>query len=314
MKAIQIILATTATAGTIAIGGAAFAMAGGSQEATPSAATAALPPAQAPKVSAPEVPADAAHCLQASKGVAAQLPGKVRSKVDAEKLKAELDAQKLKSKLPEGSPAALPGKASAGAAEVAKGVDPKNVTDAAAKASERVRAGLPDCLPKGAPEAASQSLPAGAPNLHGPAPQAPELSCDSVAPLVQIGGAVERKITTPSGLKFVTTKARTINVGGDKVCAKSQEWNGKGGEWLKVEQLKGLKGKIDPAKLRQALRLPQAQPVTLGKDSYWQAPVAGGQGGGMMWSTVHGTVVSLTGSPALQYRLQEIATQLHQVG
>jgi hypothetical protein len=311
MKAIQIILATTATAGTLAIGGAAFAMAGGSQEATPRSATAALPPVQAPK--APEVPAAPADCLQAPKGAVSELPGKVRSKVDAEKLKAELDAEKLKSKIPAGSPQTLPGKASAGAAEAAKGVDPKTVTGAAAKASERVRAGLPNCLPKGAPQAASQSLPAGAPNLHGPAPQAPELTCDSVAPVVQIGSAVERKIATPSGLKFVTTKARTVNVGGDKVCARSQEWNGKGGEWLKIERLKGLKGKLDPAQLRQALRLPQAQPVTLGKDSYWQTPVAGGQGG-MMWSTVHGTVVSVTGSPALQYRLEEIATQLHQVG
>ncbi|MCW2903945.1 MAG: hypothetical protein JWO67_6210 [Streptosporangiaceae bacterium] len=319
MKAIQIILATTATAGTIAIGGAALAMTGGSHQAAPAAANAAAP--ARPKVAMPAVPAGPANCLEtAAHDATSKVPAKLQSKVDAEKLKSELDAHKPG--MP--APADLRSKAAAGAHEAAKAADPKaateaakKATDAAGKAAKDIHAAVPDCVPtNNMPKGAAQSAPAAhvpaAPALGREVPKLPKFSCDSLTPAVQRGSTVEHSITTPGGLKFVATKTRTLKVKGQEVCAKTQEWKGAGNQWLKVERLKGA---VSADQLRQAFKLPaaQPQPTTMGQATYWKTVVPSVDGGGMFWSPAPGSIMYITAGPALQYRLQDIATQLHQV-
>jgi hypothetical protein len=312
MKTLTIILATTATAGTVAAGGATIALTGSDQN-VPNAATGAI--AQQPKVSTPQLPVDAdpAKCVQLPDG---RLPDKLKTDVglkkltaaDLEKLKTQLQAEWLKSKLPVDQVSALP----ANGAQNAKPADPAAVKAAVDNAVARLRAGVPACLPALPSKPGEvKELPAGAPAaLPTDVPQLPTFSCDDVAPVVKVGGAVEQQITAQTGLKFVSKKSRTITVKGQKICVTTQRWTGGLGQWMEIER---MKGEVNVDQLRQTLRLPQADAVTLGKDVYWRSPLAGTPGTGVMWTSAPGVVDYVSGGLALQPRLQQIATRLHQV-
>jgi hypothetical protein len=329
MKTIQIVLAATATAGTVAIGGGAFAMAGGFQEPTPPSAPVGLP-ASAPTASTPALPVDPPNCVPVSSIDFSSLPPELQSKLDVKKLKAQLQAERLKAKqlksklpanaptvpanaptVPANAPTTLPSEAANAGKSLPQPTSPQDVKAAAADAVKRLSAGVPVCPPQtpvqGAPSTVpTPSVPAQAPTL----PTAPKLSCDSVTPVVQRGSSVENSITTLGGLKFASTKVRTITVKGQQVCVKAQQWNGTGGAWLNVERLKS-QGSLE--QVRQGLGLAQGQAITMGRDIYWRSPLPGGQGTGIMWSSAPGVVELVSASPELQGQLQTLAMQLHQV-
>ncbi|GAA2119242.1 hypothetical protein [Actinomadura alba] len=321
MKMLTIVLAATATVGTVAAGGAAITLAGNDQEApTVPAAGAAVP---APKVSAPALPVDVdpAKCVQLPKG---QLPDELQTQIDLqkltgadlkqlkaaelEKLKSQLQVEWLKAKLPVDADqaAALP-------AGGAPNADPAAVKAAVDKAVARLTAGVPNCGVPALPAKPGdvKDLPAGVPaTLPTDVPQLPTFSCADVAPVVKVGGAVEQSITAQTGLKFVSTKTREIKIKGKKVCMVTQRYTGGLGQWMQIER---IKGEVGVTQVRQQLGLPKADAVTLGRDVYWRSPLPGVAGSGLMWTATPGVVDYVSGGLALQPRLQQIATKLHQV-
>ncbi|MBC6459508.1 hypothetical protein [Actinomadura sp. HBU206391] len=316
MKMLTIVLAATATAGTVAAGGAAIALTANDEKA-PSNPVAANVAAPSPKVSVPAtLPVDPTKCVQLPEG---HLPD--TSKVDLrklkgaelEKLKAKLEVEWLKSKLPVDEHAALPvNGAEAVKSGHAKPADPKAVKEAVNKAVARLHAGVPACLPSLPHKPGDiKDLPAGVPAvLPTDIPRLPKFSCDSVTPVVKVGGSVEQQITAKTGLKFVSKKTRTITVKGRKICVMTQRWSGPLGQWMEVER---IKGEVNVEQLRQTLRLPNAEAVTLGRDIYWRSPLAGAPGTGIMWAPAPGVVDYVSGGLALQPRLQQIAMRLHEV-
>jgi hypothetical protein len=309
MKTLTMILAASATAGTVAAGGAAIALTGSDSGAPTAPAGATVP---RPNVSTPQVPVDVdpTNCVQLPAG---NVPAQLRTAAGRQSLNAaELERLKTRlaaewSRLPVAQATALP----ANGAQSVRSADPAAVRAAVDSAVARLRAGVPACVPSvpSTPGAASD-VPASVPStLPTDIPQLPAFSCSDVAPVVSAGSTVERQITAQTGLTFVSRKTRTITVKGQKVCVTTQRWTGGLGQWMEVER---IKGEVNVQQVRQTLRLPSAETVTLGRDVYWRSPLAGMPGSGLMWTQAPGVVDYVSGGLTLQPRLQQIATTLHE--
>ncbi|WP_396448377.1 hypothetical protein [Actinomadura sp.] len=182
-------------------------------------------------------------------------------------------------------------------------------TDVPANLKGKVPADLPACAPS--PDL-KKSAPAAAPSARVPAkpglPAVPELDCSKLRPAVKVGGAVEKAVMLPKGLRYASTVPGSADLRKREVCAVVQKWTGKAGRWLTVETLKTPSG-MTQNQLRQALRLPEGgTPVTVAGAAGWQAP----NGGGVLLFDPNGYSLLVNGSPVLAGGLQDVATALRQ--
>jgi hypothetical protein len=181
--------------------------------------------------------------------------------------------------------------------------------DLPANLKGKVPADLPACAPS--PDL-KKSAPAAAPSARVPAkpgrPAVPELDCSKLRPAVKVGGAVEKAVMLPKGLRYASTVPGSADLRKREVCAVVQKWTGKAGRWLTVETLKTPSG-MTQNQLRQALRLPEGgTPVTVAGAAGWQAP----NGGGVLLFDPNGYSLLVNGSPVLAGGLQDVATALRQ--
>ncbi|QXJ23647.1 hypothetical protein AGRA3207_004832 [Actinomadura graeca] len=173
-----------------------------------------------------------------------------------------------------------------------------------------VPAKLPTCLPdikhlpKGAPsKAPSVPVPA-KPGL----PAVPALDCSKLPPAVTIGGPAEKAVILTRGLHHVSTTRGSKALEKKHICAVTQKWTGKAGQWLTVERLKTPAG-LSQNELRKALALPGGgAPVTVAGVAGWQGP----GGNGVLLFDPSGYSLFVNGSPVLAGGLQDVAAALRQ--
>ncbi|WP_433329442.1 hypothetical protein [Spirillospora sp. CA-294931] len=171
-----------------------------------------------------------------------------------------------------------------------------------------VPADLPTCLPKDLPGKPSvPSHPAPAPKLPG-TPDAAKLDCSKVPQAVTIGGAVERAIVLPKGLKYVDGRTASKTIEARKYCVVTQKWAGKAGQSLTVERIKAQAGTTE-RQLRDALKIPGAPgtPAVGGA-----VDLRGPGGGGVLLFDQNGYSLYVNGSSVASHDLRSIAAALNQ--
>ncbi|CNE66052.1 Uncharacterised protein [Mycobacterium tuberculosis] len=176
----------------------------------------------------------------------------------------------------------------------------------------KLPANLPTCAPSA--EDVPGNARAAQPPVSVPAkpglPAVPKLDCGRLQPAVKVGGAVEKAIVLPKGLRYVSTVPGTADLRKRQICAITQRWTGTAGRWLTVETLKTPAG-MTQNQLRQALKLPEGgTPVTVAGVSGWQSP----NGGGVLLFDSNGRSLFVDGSPVLAGGLQDVAAALHRAG
>jgi hypothetical protein len=178
----------------------------------------------------------------------------------------------------------------------------------AASCLSKVPTGVPTSVP--APTGVPTSVPT--PKVPGvSAPALPTLDCSQVPSAVKLGGPAEHSLALPSGLHFDAVRTQSHTFDGKKICEVAQTWKGRAGQWIKLER---FKGEATLEQIRQAIRLPQAQPVSVGGTTLWESPLGSGQGSGVIWSPEPGVAMFVGASPAYRYQLEAIATRLQQIG
>lgn len=149
---------------------------------------------------------------------------------------------------------------------------------------------------KGAADKAKQQLPA-VPEI----PAVPKASCSSVPPVVKVGSAVERALTTTSALRFADVKAGHVTLkGGQKVCSVTQTWVGKvKGQALRVTTL-SVPTRTKLADVAHGLHLVKPESVSLGGDAAMAGSTSSSGGGyGALWVQHESTVVYVSGGTGL---------------
>ncbi|KAB2350664.1 hypothetical protein [Actinomadura rudentiformis] len=170
---------------------------------------------------------------------------------------------------------------------------------------------LPNCLPDtgSLPSGAPSNLPTNAPKPGLPKlPGAPKLSCDKLPAPVQIGGSIEKTLILPKGLQFASANHGSIELKSRKICAITQKWTGKAGQWLTVERLKVPAG-ITEQDLRKALKLPEkgGKKISLNGGLAWQSSA----GTGVLLFDQEGYSLFVNGSPVMAGSVQDLTGALH---
>jgi hypothetical protein len=184
---------------------------------------------------------------------------------------------------------------------------------------------LPSGVPSQAPAACLSKVPGGVPAggaaaadvptaVPTPAvpglkvPAMPKLDCSQVPSAVQVSGAV-RSLALPTGLRYDSSRTHSHTFQGLKICEVAQTWKDRTGQWIRLERFKG-EATLD--QIRQAIKLPEAQPASVGGTTVWESPLGSGQaqGSGVIWSPQPGTALFVVASPAYRPRLQDIVTRL----
>lgn len=177
-----------------------------------------------------------------------------------------------------------------------------------------VPANLPTCVPS------TGDLPGGAPaakpNARVPAkpakpalPALPKLDCSTLKPAVQVGGTVEKTVMTAKGLRYVSAVPGSADLRKAQICAVTQKWTGKAGQWLTVETIKTRAG-MTQEQLRQALGLKGGTPLTIAGVAAWQSP----NGSGVLLFDPNGTSLFVNGSPVLAGGTKDVAAALRHAG
>jgi hypothetical protein len=161
-----------------------------------------------------------------------------------------------------------------------------------------IPAKLPACAPSAKP-LPKGGTPATDPSARVPGkpahPAAPALDCRKLAPAVQVGGPVEKAVMLPKGLRYVSATPGTADLKKLHICAVTQKWTGKAGQWLTVERLKTPTG-MTQNQLRRALRLPGGgTPLTIAGVAAYQGP----DGGGVLMFDPNGYSLYVNGSRVL---------------
>jgi hypothetical protein len=168
---------------------------------------------------------------------------------------------------------------------------------------------LPTCPPDGAnvrkPDAKLPSAPKPA------VPAVPAVSCDKLAPAIDVGGPVERAIMLPKGLKYASAVKTPADLRAKRICSVTQKWVSRvgGTGWVTVERLTVPAG-MTQQQLRQAMKLPEGgRTSTVNGAVIWEAPA--GQSGVLMFDP-NGSSMFVNGSPVHTAGLQDMATRLAQ--
>ncbi|MFI0454229.1 hypothetical protein [Actinomadura sp. 6N118] len=172
---------------------------------------------------------------------------------------------------------------------------------------------LPNCLPDtgSLPSGTPSNLPTNAPKPELPKlPGAPKLSCDKLPAPVQIGGSIEKTLIQPKGLQFASANHGSIELKSRKICAITQKWTGKAGQWLTVERLKVPAG-ITEQDLRKALKLPETggKKISLNGSLAWQSSA----GTGVLLFDKDGYSLFVNGSPVVAGSVKDLTSALQRV-
>ncbi|GAA1888141.1 hypothetical protein [Actinomadura bangladeshensis] len=173
----------------------------------------------------------------------------------------------------------------------------------------KLPANLPTCAPsaKDVPGNARAAQPSARVPAKPGLPAVPKLDCGKLRPAVTVGGAVEKAVMLPKGLRYVSSVPGAAELRKQQICAVTQKWTGKAGQWLTVETLKTPAG-MTQNQLRQALKLPAGgTPVTVAGVAGWQTP----NGGGVLLFDPSGYSLFVNGSPVLAGGLQDVTAALH---
>ncbi|MEV4005102.1 hypothetical protein [Actinomadura sp. NPDC049753] len=316
MITLKAALIAASAVGTVAVGGGAtWAMTGSHHEAGLQSSSAKAPAVERRLQDA--APKTAPTCLPANLPAKPGLP-----KVPADGVKKQVE-QHLKQNpatphLPEGQlpKTGVPGKdlPEVGIPNTelpgAKLPDGKTVP-----AKPGVPANLPTCapstgdLPGGAPAAKPNAQVPGAPAKPA-LPALPKLDCSTLKPAVKVGGPVEKTVMTAKGLRYVSAVPGSADLRKAQICAVTQKWTGKAGQWLTVETIKTRAG-MTQEQLRQALGLPQGgTPLTIAGVAAWQSP----NGSGVLLFDPNGTSLFVNGSPVLAGGTKDVAAALRNAG
>ncbi|WP_141580539.1 hypothetical protein [Actinomadura sp. WMMA1423] len=321
MITLKAALIAASAIGTVAVGGGAtWAMTGSHHEAGLQSHGSKVPAVErkvqdaAPKNVAPT-------CLPAK-------PGLPKAPADGAKKQVEqhLKQHPVTKNLPQGQlpKAGVPTDLPTTGVPGVKAPDGKNLPNVPAKpgvpavpgvpAKPGVPANLPTCvpstgnLPGGVPAKPKTSVP-GTPAKPA-LPALPKLDCSSLRPAVKVGGTVEKTVITTKGLRYVSAVPGSTELRKKQVCAVTQKWTGKAGQWLTVETLKTRAG-MTQEQLRQALGLPEGgTPLTVAGVAAWQSP----NGDGVLLFDPNGTSLLVNGSPVVSGGLKDVAAALHKTG
>ncbi|MDL4820885.1 hypothetical protein [Actinomadura opuntiae] len=223
----------------------------------------------------------------------AKLPGTEKLRKEAETAGKKAEAAKPDVQVPNPG---VPG-------VVAPGAKPSTLPSAPAN--------LPACAPSAKP-LPKGGAPAAKPSARVPAkpaqPALPALDCRKLVPAVKVGGPVEKTVMLAKGLKYTATTPGGAELAKLDICAVTQKWTGKAGQWLTVERLKTPAG-MTQNQLRQALQLPEGgTPLTVDGFAAYQGP----HGGGVLVFDPSGYSLFVNGSPVLAGGPKDVATALRQ--
>ncbi|XRQ06227.1 hypothetical protein ACN3XK_58360 [Actinomadura welshii] len=302
MITLKAALIAASTIGTVAVGGGAtWAMTGSHQEAGVQAQGAEAPAAAERKVQ-DALPGATPTCVPVKPGAEVPETG-VKKQVQK-----HLEQNPATKDLPDVN---VPRKDLPGA-EV-PGVEAPDAKLPDAKlpdAKSKVPADLPTCAPPA--KTLPKESPAAKPSARVPArpglPAVPKLDCSKLAPAVKVGGPVEKAVMLTKGLRHVSTVPGPADLRKKDVCAVTQKWAGKAGQWVTVQTLKTPAG-MTQNQLRQALDLPKGgTPVTVQGATGWIAQ----DRSAMLLFDRDGRSLLVNGSPALAGGLQDVTTALAQ--
>ncbi|MEU9023426.1 hypothetical protein [Actinomadura sp. NPDC048394] len=248
-----------------------------------------------PKTGALPKPGDVptAGLPQTGKLPEGKVPGTEKLRKDAETAKKKAEAAKPTVSVPNPG---VPG-------VVAPGAQPTSLPSG--------RPDLPACAPSAKP-LPKGGVPSTKPSARVPGkpavPAVPALDCRTLAPAVKIGGPVEKTVMLAKGLKYSAATPGTADLKKLNICAVTQKWTGKAGQWLTVETLKTPAG-MTQNQLRQALKLPEGgTPLTVDGFAAYQGP----RGGGVLVFDPNGFSLFVNGSPVLAGGPKDVATALRQ--
>lgn len=175
-------------------------------------------------------------------------------------------------------------------------------------AKSKLPADLPTCapstkdLPADAPATKPSARVPGKPDL----PAVPKLDCSKLAPAVKVGGPVEKAVMLTKGLRHVSTVPGSADLRDENVCAVTQKWANKAGQWITVETLKTPAG-MTQNQLRQALDLPEGgTPITVYGAAGWMGP----GGDGVLLFDPNGYSLFVNGNPVAAGGLKDVTAAL----
>jgi hypothetical protein len=292
MISLKAVLVGTSCVGALAIGG-------GVTYTTVSNPTDDLP-AKAAVPAQPAVPAapPQADCLR-------QAAPDVQGKAGEVQKQAQSGAETLKQQAQSGAQS-VP---QAGAGQAAP-AQPKTLPKGLPENGTKPAPGVPgtDCVKQGVPS--KPNLPAApeAPQL----PNAPGLSCDSMQAAIPHGSQLEQAAILSRGLGEATKHASTIQYQGKKLCAVTQKWTAKGGQFLQVERFQAPKG-LSAQQLRDMVNAPAPSvgsiPTNANGLQGYQSPV----GGVMIGYAPDGVGLYVSGTQLYSTVVTEVATKLQTV-
>ncbi|MFD0685673.1 hypothetical protein [Actinomadura fibrosa] len=301
MITLKAALIAASAVGAVAVGGGAtWAMTGSQQEAGLQSHDSAATAVRQLKDAAPST---APTCLPAAKP-GAKLP-KVKP-TGAKAPEAALPGAKLpKTELPAGTklPEAKLPEAKLPTDKMPADVkQPKANVPGAAAPAKPAKPGTPSTLPTCLPDAKvklPKGTPSTAPSVSVPAkpalPALPALDCSKLTAAVKIGGPVEKTVMLTKGLRYVSVTKGSKALEKQHVCAVTQKWTGKAGQWLTVERLK-VPAHMTQEQLRRVLGLPEGgTAITVAGSVAWQAP----GGNGVLALGPDGYWLFVNGSPVL---------------
>ncbi|MBX6768280.1 MAG: hypothetical protein IRY90_14225, partial [Actinomadura rubrobrunea] len=159
---------------------------------------------------------------------------------------------------------------------------------------------LPDCGPA-APKAPGVPAPSSTKAASKGA------ACTGLKPAVPVGGAVERAVMLPKGLKHVASTTDAKKLGASTICTLTQKWVGRAGQWISVERIQSETA-MTQSTLRRTLGLPgDARKVDLGSAVGWQSPAGGGV---LVVDPAGQSALLVNGSPVFAASLKDIAGEL----
>jgi len=184
---------------------------------------------------------------------------------------------------------------------------------AAAKSSLPSVKDVPTTVPTQVPTSVPSQLPTSVPTTlpTDKVPGLPALDCSKIPALAPATGSAAGTLGLPNGATYSGSKSATYTVDGKKICATTQTWKARGGQWVEATRIKG-QGTLE--QVRQALKLPQLSPATVAGSAAWQSPL-GSQGNGyIFWSTGPGQGELVAASPVYTLQLSDIAAKLRKLG
>ncbi|HEY8480614.1 MAG TPA: hypothetical protein VIL71_12365 [Spirillospora sp.] len=300
MITLKAALIAASAVGTVAVGGATWALTGSHGDAGVHTHGAKAPAAQHRVHDT--LPSSAPTCVPAK-------PGLPDAKAPQTGVKKEIDERLGQNRAARDLPKVDVPDAQVPGAEIpdAKVPNVKTPKVEAPDVRGKVPADPPTCVPgtKDLPKAPSVKKPdarvPGKPVL----PSTPKLDCSKLTPAIQVGGPVERTVMLTKGLRHVATVPGSADLQKKNICSVTQKWVGANGRWITVETLKAPAG-VAQNQLRHTLGLKDGTVTTVHGVTRW---VSRDRGAVLLFGP-DGRSLLVNGSPALAGGLTDVAAAL----